>query len=207
MIIASPSDPGPVLQDFGISFAQPDTNVRANLTVYPPAIYAQNSPRLWVERLYVERATVGINLGAHSGDSTVRAFECSAFNKHVFIDDAFDTMRLDNVSLAAWGVTPNQQQILYDPATVGLYVGRCDDLKITSSLVAVGTGLHAFRATNGAVGGEIVNSGFEIGGIMMDAGYLTISGSYFAVAAGSYQAIKQIGGDITLSGCRMTVPA
>jgi len=206
VITAHPQDPGPVLQDFGISFLQPDTNVRSSLTVYPPAIFARNSPRILIDRVYIERATVGVDLGLHSGQSTIRFFECSAFDKHVFIDEAFDTMRLDHVHLGPWGATANQLQILNDPGTHGVVAGRVDDLKIHDSLIGVGTGMHAFRSSDGTVSAEIVGTGFEIGGIDMDGGFLVISGGYFAIGPDRrHHAIKQTGGDVTLAGVRMNV--
>jgi hypothetical protein len=206
VITAHPQDPGPVLQDFGISFLQPDTNVRSSLTVYPPAIFARNSPRILIDRVYIERATVGVDLGLHSGQSTIRFFECSAFDKHVFIDEAFDTMRLDHVHLGPWGATANQLQILNDPGTHGVVAGRVDDLKIHDSLIGVGTGMHAFRSSDGTVSAEIVGTGFEIGGIDLDGGFLVISGGYFAIGPDRrHHAIKQTGGDVTLAGVRMNV--
>lgn len=203
IIETSTGDAGPQLYDFGLSFTQPDTNIRVNLTTYAPAIYARNTPRISIDRVYIERATVGIDM-QRCGDTVIRDFECSAFDKHIAVDEFYDPINIDRAMLGAWGVTGNQTQIIFDAATIGVHAGRVDGLKILGSTIGCGTALRGVHAASGTVSAQIGgDTGFEIGGIVLDGGFVTFTGGYFSPASGAYQAIKQTGGDITLSGCRM----
>jgi len=178
----SSSGEGPILRDFGISFAQPDTATRGALTSYPPAIYAVATPRFTVENMLIQGAMVGINMTGNSGGAFINLLEMSAFTTGIQIDGALDTVRIDQFHFWPFNLTTNQQSIFYSTGTTAITVGRCDGLMINEFLNISNLGLYMFTSGLGHAEVYITNSAFDTNnGIVQTGGYLEVTNSYITV--------------------------
>lgn len=158
VIVFATGEPGPQLEDFTINFVQPDTTVRGNLTQYPPAVYAQSTPRFRIHRLKIANAWVGVDMRLNCGGSTIEELDISAYSVAIWIDGSVDTVRLDKVHNWPFGMTANQLTIFTNPATIGLNSGRMDDLVVTSSLFFSGTAVELYVGTEPSLGGSTFGS-------------------------------------------------
>lgn len=202
--ICSTSEPGPVFENFGIIFVQPDTATRSSLTQYNPAFYCRATPRVRFRSLYIQEAMIAFDIQGNSGGAEILDSEVSAFNAVALIDGSLDTIRIDKLHAWSFGLTTNQLSIYQQYAlptasggilcssftgTVGICVGRMDDLKITDTLFIMG-GPQIYVVTGtGGPGGTSWNTGTVFGDIL-GTSFDTFSGLYF----------NQSGGDLKFSG-------
>lgn len=203
VIILASGEPGAQLEDFKISFEQPDTAVRSELISYPTAIYAQDQPRFKIERVKIVRCTVGVDMSGNSGGVVITDLQMSCFSTGIYLNGALDSVKLDKIHIWPFDLTSSQTNITYDPAdTVGIIAGRVDDLHITNSLFFVGTGLKMGSGGGGGTFGEISNTDFDAhNGIVMEDGSMVVAGCTFTCSDAMYQAVKQTGGSLVMSGC------
>jgi hypothetical protein len=152
MVTASNYDAGPVLRDFGITFAQPlDQGSRANFmtlaaggtsgpggtgVMYPPAIASGTSSfRIQVIRVRIQCAWVGITTNGNNTVFWLDDIEMSALNIGVNVGDGpgvQDFMHINQFHFWSFGInTANALWNVYsDGQTISLQVGRCDGLNI-----------------------------------------------------------------------------
>ena len=174
--------PGAILRDFGMTFAQPDTSSRASLTAYPVAIKATDSPRVTFQNLKIQGAINGINLTGNSGGAIIDLLEMSAFGTGISIDGSMDTIRIDKFHFWPFNLSANQQTIFYANPTRALSVGRCDGLFITEFLNISNLGLYQFQGGSGSAQIFIENSAFDsYNGILQTAGQLHVTNSYITI--------------------------
>ncbi|WP_186250816.1 glycosyl hydrolase family 28-related protein [Burkholderia gladioli] len=192
---------GPQFRDFKITFAQPDVAVRANLTTYPPALYLQNSPRFTVANLQISEATTGIDMRGDSGGAHIDNVEMSAYGIGINIDGSTDSVRITNFHFWPFDLTTNQYTVWNDGTQTALQSGRCDDLHVTDLLVYASK-VKFIQTSSGNTFGVV--SGMDLdtyGGLIMQAGSLSISSSIFSVIRADQQALLMTGGLITCSSC------
>ncbi len=197
---------GPELREFGIEFTQPDTNVRASLTTYPPAIFAQATPRFVVDRLRITRATTGIDMRGNSGGAFITKLEISSFNFAIRIDGSLDSVRFKEVHHWPFDLTPNQTDIFIDTSNVGWSIGRADDIHLEDSLSSCGgKQVHFFHgtfATPGPAFGNVVNCDFDTrGSIFFEDGIINLSTCIFSIGNATSQMLKQTGGVLRVTNC------
>jgi hypothetical protein len=186
VIVFTGGEPGAELMSFGINFTQPDTNVRASLTAYPPAIYAVNTPRFTIYDMKITNATNGINMSGNSGGAIIDLLEMSAYNTGIYIDGCLDTVRINKFHFYSFDMTANQTQIFRSLPTNALSVGYVDGLMISEFLNISHTGLYTFPGVSGNPPWiYISNSGFDsFNGIHHTFGRLEVVNSYITLQSG-----------------------
>lgn len=200
---AFPGEPGPEVCYLTIAFDQPDTNVRANLTTYPPAFYFRDTPRFHLHDLSVLRATVGIDMKGNSGGAYIDRVKMSTFDIDIDIDGSLDTVRINRVHLWNFGLTANQTAIFSDTSNVGIKSGRCDGLTITDLLaIATSKALWLYQSALGVTFGSGANLHMDdSAGIVISAGDFTIASGYSSLG-GTTGSIAQSGGNLSIGTFR-----
>lgn len=193
-------EPSTQFEDIGFYFAQPDTNVRANLNVYPPAIQYNAAPRGRVSRIRTQRGTRGVVLVGNCGGFTSQGHESSCFVTNMEMDGCLDSVRIQAPHFWPFGLTTNQQQIFYDDSCYGVHSGRCDDLKISDGIVFAGRAFRFYRSASGSTFGTITGQDFDnFGGLFVEAGNIVVSGFVTTLGNTSKRHITQSGGVLTLA--------
>jgi hypothetical protein len=206
VFVCTSGEPGPQWHDLGISFVQPDTSTRASLTNYPPAIFAQWTPRFTIKNCKITNAMIGIDMRGNSGGAFIDLLEISAYTVGIDIDGSLDSIRISNVHYWPFGLTVNQFSIFNDLSNIGLRSGRCDDLHVENCLFING-GQHMNFYTSGAgVGGgtfgSIVNTDFDSSAsVLISGANLNIVGCLFTVGNAASQPIKITAGFVRISSC------
>lgn len=204
VFVATGGEPGPIFADFKVFFVQPDTTVRANLVAYPPAFYMRGTPRFQMFNLRISEAITGIDCagGTNCGGALMENIEMQAYTLGITFDGSVDTVRIDKWHFWPFDLTTNQQIIFYDGTVGGLLAGRIDDLKMTDSLtLASGYGMKFAQTASGVTSGSIKGVSFDTyGGLIVQAGNLTIGTTTWSVATANKQAILQTGGFVRISG-------
>ena len=210
VFVVSSGEPGPHWQGMGIHFTQPDTSVRASLTAYPPAIYAQNCPRFTVSNVRITGARTGVDMRGNSGGAFFDLVEMAAFDYGVRIDGSLDSVRLKrfhfwNFRGALDAMTANQLSIFRDGVCIGLDVGTCDDFHVEDSLfIHKGPHIKAFSGVGGrGPFGNVVNCDFDTyGNVTVSGGNLNFSSCFFTIGDAAVKAIDQTGGYVRLTNCQ-----
>lgn len=129
---AGTGEPGAEIYDVGFKFQQADQAVRANVTQYPPAIYAVSTPRFIVDRVRMEGAWDGINATGNSGGAYMGFMEICALNKGLEIDGSLDFVHGQTWHFWPFGITllTNLLTVYYDGDTTATHVGRCDGFAV-----------------------------------------------------------------------------
>lgn len=204
--LSSCPEPGLILRDFSIEFAQPDTSVRSNLTQYPAAIYAPNVPRFQVRSVKVLRAWNGIVMTGNSGGAIIDDLQISMFNYGVWIDGSEDTIRISKMHCWDFGLTSNQSSVFNAAGAIALYVGRVDGLFVNSLMTLCNLGMNLFQGATGDPGVYASNCGFDsYNGVKQSAGALYISSSYFSIGDASSQSIVKTGGVLNAASCEFNL--
>lgn len=203
--VPSPYVPGPQFRDFQINFVQPDTNVRANLTTYPPAFYAQTQARCTWRGIKINAATIGIDIRGNAGGCSILDCELAAFTYNVAIDGSMDSITIQNTRFEPDAMTANQTQIFYSGPTTGIFTGRCDDLKVNSCLFMIAVGMQSFYGTRtGAVGntiGNVTNCDFDTYmGVTASDGNIQFAGCMFTTGA-DVLSLQITGGNFSFASC------
>ena len=192
------------LRDLWVAFDQPDTNVRANLVNYPPAIYAvDHGFTLW--DCSITQAMNGINMTGNCGQTVINMLNMSAYGTGIMIDGSMDTVRIDSYHFWPYEMTANQQSLFYAAPTRAFSVGRVDGLVISKFLNISNLGLYTFAGATGRPWIYISDSGFDtFNGIQHTAGQLQINNSYVSLAdsAGLYALqMSGAGSTVMLDNC------
>ena len=205
VIVFACGEAGPQLQDFGMAFAQPDTDNRADLTQYPVAIYAVNTPRFTIASLKVTNAMNGIDMTGNCGGATINLLEMSAYSTGITIDGSLDTIRVNQFHYWCFAMSANQTSIFFSSAKA-LDVGRVDSLVLSEFLNISSLGIDMHRTASGDPWVYISDSGFDtFNGIKMSAGSLQMVNSYITLAGTpALRAVHQTGGFLQLTNCYFT---
>lgn len=204
VFVAATAEPGPVWRDLRIKFTQPDTSVRASLIAYPPAIYAQSTPRFTIQNVAITGAKVGIDMRGNSGGAFIDLLEMSAFDKGIQIDGSLDSVRLTKWQYWPFDLTANQTDIFFDASNLGLECGRCDDLHVENCLfINGGTHIRFYSSAAGTAFGNILNTDFDnTASIKFEGGNINIAACIFTLGNAAYQAIRHSGGQLRVVGSK-----
>lgn len=206
---SSGSEPGAIFEDFTIRFVQPDTTVRTNLTQYPPAFYLQNTPRFAIRRVRVELAWNGIDMKGNTGGAVIDDFECSSFNIDIDIDGAVDSVKLSRLHLWPFGLTsrPSLYTLYQSNLATGIKCGRCDDFKMTNSIVfSKPVATNFYQSASGSTFGSIQGCDFDDGGgLNVSAGAVAVTGCTFTLGRTDSVLANIAGGSVALCGCQFSV--
>jgi len=209
VIVFATGEPGPQLDNFQISFVQPNTTSRASLTAYPPAVYAQSTPRFKIHRLKIVAAMVGIDMRLNCGGAVIDELDISAFTAAIWIDGSVDTVRLDKIHNWPFGLTTNLLTIFNSTGTIGLNSGRMDDLVVTDSLFFAGTAVNLYVGSEPSLGGStfgsFVGCDFDTNSNIVNngAGEIQFVACYFTVAttATGWYLQEQAGAQTFFTNC------
>lgn len=193
-----------------IQFAQPaSATTRAQMTPYAAyGIYASQTAGVSLLHNKITGAWNGINLanGASNGKMLIDDLKMSSFNHGIEIDASFDTVRVNNLHWWPWNLANSQYPAFFDPANIGIYSGRCDDLMISNSLFIGGLGVQLYTSASGSTFGSMSNIAFDTyPGLVMASGSMTISSSYFSLGTLGAKAIVQTGGQLVMSAIQFGI--
>ncbi|TAM00138.1 MAG: hypothetical protein EPN70_23090 [Paraburkholderia sp.] len=207
VFIGNTGEEGPHFRNLKITFVQPDTGTRANLTNFPPALYMRSTPRFTVENMAITQAMTGIDMagGTNSGGAFITQLEMSAYNFGVNIDGAQDSVRINKLHFWNFDLTTNQVAIFNDGNTTGVQSARCDDFRLSDSLlINNGKQVNFTSSASGSTFGEVINTDFDTyGGLYMSAGDISMSACFMSVGFAANQAIYQTGGMLKVAGCEI----
>jgi hypothetical protein len=187
VIAVTAAEPGVNMHDFGISFVQPDTTVRASLNAYPPAIDMKNAARSHLKRLLIIRGMVGIDARDNCGGARFDDLHMACFNQNLQIDGSLSMVFVRGCIFWPFGLTVNQQTPFFDTNAVGIDAGRCDGLYLTDTEFEVGVGLHFFTGTRTNAGntfGTMQGGGFDSHRAVINDGmnWFNMTGGYMTPA-------------------------
>lgn len=197
VFVFNTGEPGPQLENLGIVFTQPTTSNRAALTSYPPAIYAQSTPRFSLYNCRIVNGTTGIDMRGNSGGATIDGLEMSCYNYGVRIDGSLDTVRILRLQYWPFDIAGTaNESIFFDSTNRGVVSGRCDDLKINSCLfINGGIQVELQSTVSGTTFGAITDTDFDsYGYVTMAGGNMSISNCYFTLGNAAYRCILHTGG-------------
>lgn len=194
---------GMQIRDLGIFFAQPDTASRGSLVNYPPGIYAQNVPHCTFQGVRVNAAIIAIDIRGGTGGSCVLDCKLCAFSAAVAIDGSLDTITLQNLRCENDLLTANQTLIYLDPATIGIWCGRCDGLIVNHAELLSGTGAEFYQSASGAALALMSDCAFDGSGIGLNLleGAVQVSNSYFSGHTATSTCVSIQSGRLTITGC------
>jgi hypothetical protein len=202
VLVFACGEEGPQLQDFGMVFAQPDTSDLSQLTPYPVAIYAVNTPRFTIESLKITKAINGIDMTGNCGGAFIELLEMSVFGTGITIDGSLDTVRVNEFHFWCFDMTQGQTSIFFNSARA-MDVGRVDSLILHEFLNISSLGLNLRSGATGDPWVYMSDSGFDtFNGIRMSAGSLQIANSYITLAGTpTLRGVHQTGGNLQFTNC------
>jgi hypothetical protein len=179
---------GACLRDIGIAFDQPDITTRASAVHYPPAIYAQNSPRFQIARIRVSGAWDGIDMRGNSGGAFIDDVEMGALNVGLNVLGSLDFVHLNHWHFWPFGMGSNTiGDVVEDGSTYSAKIGG------TTSLIA--TGYSVFSGRTAAVADGGVGNYMTLTGVQLDTGstievldaasHVQVTGVYYTGSAAS----------------------
>lgn len=200
-------------EGFTAQFTQIDTANQSALTQYPPFLYVQATPRLIIENIRIACGWRGIAFIGNCGGAEISWLQTSCLYRNLEIDGCLDTMMLLRWHCYPFDLNANQQKIFYSSACVGLYSGRCDDLKAIACLWFCGqsSSVTLFAGATGSTFGTFVACDFDnFGALNMSAGEVNITGGSITLGDSASSAILFSGGDLSVTGVTIlasTAPA
>lgn len=204
VFIGLTGEPGPQFKYFGVSFIQPETSVRANLTTYPAAFYVRGNPRVLMDGVKIMNASRGIDAQGNCGGSSFLNIDCSAYDYTIILDGSFDSVRIHGMHNWPFGMLAANQLIFKEAAAVGILSGRCDDLRISDSLFFCGTQLSTILTANGFTGGVCTGVCFDTNPrVSIGAGIMQFANCTFSTGIATANAISVTGAGtrVQMTGC------
>jgi Pectate lyase superfamily protein len=195
--------PGPQFRDFQINFAQPDTTVYNNLVAYPPAFYAEGVARGSWHGIKINAGKTGIDLRLNAAGTTVADCELCCFDKHIVLDGEADSVMVSNVRFEPDLLTANQTTV-YNQSSIGINVGRCDDLHVSGCLFFCHLGIEFVVGADGnGCQGNVTNCDFDTySGINIQGPTnLEVAGCMFTLGTPTSYAIEMNGYNLSVSAC------
>jgi len=227
---------GPTFEGMSIQFTQPWASIANRAAIKRwRAFYLTGVRNVTMRDINIEQAWIGItNVGiydaaswyavtsAQVGGSRFERIQISSFGVAVDIDGMLHTSTYDSLELWPFGlfdvtkVTLAQRaavlEMYYDPANIGMQIGRADHLVVQGAVFVTGTATKFISGLDGAGGGVMKFSDCDWdgrGGLMMDSGSPNVSvvNSHFTVgpagvtAGATYYAIQQKVGDLFVDNC------
>ena len=208
VFIFNTGEAGPTLRDICIQFIQPVTSNRASLINYPPAIYAQATPRFTIQNCRITQGMTGIDMRQNSGGATIDGLEMSCYNHGVLIDGALDTVRILRLQYWPFEIAGTaNESIFFDTTNRGIVSGRCDDLKINGCLfINGGIQVELQTTASGTTFGAITDTDFDnTASYNQTGGFMSIMACYFTIGNSTYNPITLAGnGILRVSTCELS---
>lgn len=193
---------GAILQDIGISFTQPQVTTRAALVAFPPAIYAQATPRFQIERVRVSAANTCLDARGNSGGAFVDTFECSAFTTGMLwgsatgsANGAKDFVHISNYHFWDFNIPVGTNlfaDVFNDGNTVAASFGEIDGLDAKGFVSLIGAVNFTADASNGW---------YHFDNMMLDlTNGLNVAGAKWLQIGNLYTDGDSVGANIKVSG-------
>ena len=129
-VFSCTGEPGPEVSNLRIQYAANDSSSRAAVATSGNAFLLGNCPRFLIENVAITGFTYGINMVGNSGGAVIRNLKSSCFAYAISIDGSLDTVRIEDLDIYPYDLSPNQQLVMADANTNGVLSGRCDDLQV-----------------------------------------------------------------------------
>lgn len=143
----------------------------------------------------------------NSGGTYIKDVQMSALNIGIRIDGALDTVRIEDLHFWVFDLTANQITLFNDGTTVGIKVGRCDDLKITGCMLINQTCIY-FTGAGTQSFASISDTDFDyLGMLAIDNGSIVrVSNCFFSKGANSGRSIECSNSSVLVSNCKFFAP-
>lgn len=209
-LVFNGGEPGPEVEGLCIIQDQPDS---VTPTVYPPAIYAEATPRFAIRHCRIACVYNGIDMKGDAGGAVIDDLELSSLNIGIDIDGALDVVRINNLHYWVFGgagsgtLTANQTTAML--AAYGIKTGRCDGLQVVNALLYGSlNAFFAYTSSNGSTFGVISASDFDSsGGPVVSGGNLYVSACTVSLNRTGGTWANLSGGVVQFQGCNFVAGA
>jgi len=197
VIKSTSQEPGFVIEEITIDFYQNTSEtVRANLIQYPPAIWAQNTPRFRISNVRITKGLIGIDMRGNSGGAWLENIELGCLEENIYIDGSLDFVHIEGIHVWVFNFAGTPlMSIMQDGIATAAKIGRCDGLDMRGfSTFAVPIEFFDgnFTTNTGGAFGAITNLNLDGAGsrLLINAGELSVSGVYSTSNIDNDYAIK-----------------
>lgn len=123
------------LKNFGMSFVQPSTAVRASVKQYPVAISLNGNSRAELDCLRISAGYSGVLAQGNCGGAVISDIQMGTLSQGFVVDGALDSVRMNDIQCWPFGLTDASLLSVYmDGTNVAADFGRCDDLCIVGMI-------------------------------------------------------------------------
>jgi hypothetical protein len=191
------------VKKLSISFVQPNTAIRANVTQYPPAINANGWGRAEMYELRFDGAWIGISMLGNCGGTTVDDIHMGALFKGLIVDGSLDSVRVNRYHFWPFGIAHlnNLYEFVYsDGGTFACEFGRCDDLNIGSILTFRGRIRFVDNGSGSSFGvASCITLDSDYGRLEFVAGEMAMAAVYGSTGAQHDFLISCTGGELKIA--------
>lgn len=194
------------LRHLGIIFDQPSTSIRASVKQYPNAIYLNGYSRPILHSLLIQAGWVGIAGQGNTGGAVIDDIQTGCFFHNLLLDGAADSVRISRFHVWPFGIAgdANLMLVWQDNNTIGMDLGRVDDIHITDCLV-FSARIRMLDYGTGFPTGTLANLALDskYSWIEMTAGKMTMSNVNGGTNVTNQNIINIAGGELKINGLAM----
>lgn len=196
-----------VLKNFGMSFVQPSTTVRANVKQYPPAIDINGKIRAELECLRISGGYSGVRAQGNCGGAVITDIQMGTIFQGFVIDGALDSVRMTSIQCWPFGYSAdaNLMTVYQDGGNIAADFGRCDDLCI-HGMICLSSRLRFADNGSGSTFGYATNVALdtEMSRMEFSAGLMAFANLDCSTNLAADYKIAQSGGDLRISGLQVS---
>ena len=197
VIILGTGEPGASVFDCGVSFTQPTSLTRGTVVHYPPALYANNTPRFQIDRVRVSNAWECLTATGNDGGAYIGRLECGALGNTtssgfgVAFDGSQDTVHINSIECWPYGMNASGVTVYEDQTTVCLSLGRVDGF--SADKIATFTSQVIFTSNAGTSGVPYSIADLQLDG---DGALLNVGGAAY-IQIGNWYTTKSTSSTLT----------
>jgi hypothetical protein len=194
------------IHNLGVVFVQPSTAVRASIKQYPRTIDLAGYSRAMLSGLLISGGWIGIYGQGNCGGSCIDDIQCGAISQGLYLDNALDSVRISRFHHWPFGFVADVSllSVWQDNSTIGLDIGRVDDIHITD-LLLFSSRIRFLDYGNGAPSGHVNNLALDskYSTIEMTDGKITMSNVNSGTSVTDHAPIILYGGELKISNLAM----
>lgn len=179
---------GPEFERFCLNCAQPAAPANyAALSVYPPMIYINVTPRVRITDVRLTGGINGVYMNGNCGGGTFTRVESGCYGRNWFIDGNLDVTQWVHCQVwpfSSTGIMTTQQQTVFITSgnCYGFYSLRNDYFNWIGGLFLCGNSAFFGLSGSGNSYGTFVGTGFDtFGGLTVNSGQVIAAGCTFSV--------------------------